>query len=203
MQLSFNEKLRQERTELNLTIEQLANLVGCSKSYISQLEHGTTKPSVTMLRKLAEALNIQMSEFLHDRAAATANEISVPGQVNRQRSRQSCLISENERRIINYPDGKSQSAFLTEAVYMKKMQPILTTIEPGGGSNSDDDTTHPEGSEEFLFVLRGEIDFKVDNQNFKLKAGDTFYFDGVIPHSWKNNGSQVAEILFVWTPAVW
>ncbi len=202
MQLSFNERLKQKRNKLNLTIEQLANLVGCSKSYISQLEHGTAKPSVTMLRKLAEALNIQMSEFLNDKTAANG-EISLGRQVNWLRSGQSCLISENERRIINYPDGKSKSAFLTEAVYMKKMQPILTTIEPGGGSNSDDDTTHPEGSEEFLFVLRGEIDFRVDNKNFKLKEGDTFYFDGVIPHSWKNNGTQVAEILFVWTPAVW
>jgi len=201
MKLSFDEILRQTRKEQNLTIKQLAKFVGCSKSYISQLENGTTKPSVTMLRKLAEALNIQITDFFQD-SQSTAGEGNSTNNIHKSSHYQNCLVTDNQRREISYPDGKTKSQFLTKAVYQKRMQPILTTIEPGG-SNSDDVITHPVGSEELLFVLNGEIDFEINNQKFTLKEGDTFYFDGNTPHRWTNNSDQTAEVLFVWTPAVW
>jgi len=202
MQLSFGETLRQTRKTQKLTIKQLAKFVGCSTSYISQLENGTTKPSVTMLRKLAESLNKQITDFFRDNQE-TVGESSYSVNSDQTSGYHNCLITEKQRREIIYPDGKTKSQFLTSAVYQKKMQPILTIIEPGGVSHSDDNITHPVGSEEFFFVLNGEIDFEINNQEFKLKTGDTFYFDGNIPHRWTNNSDKVAEILFVWTPAVW
>jgi len=155
-----------------------------------------------MLGRLVKALNAQMTDFFDDTAANNGDPV-LETSTSRQHHAHNCLISEDERRTIYYPDGKTKSQFLTNAVYQKKMQPILTIIEPGGGSNSKDNIAHPEGSEEFLFVLNGEIDFKVENQRVTLRKGDTFYFDGTIPHRWKNNGNQVAEILFIWSPAVW
>ena len=185
-----------------MTIEQLAKIVGCSKSYISQLENGATNPSVTMLGKLVEALNVQITDFFQDNRDHLG-EKNVETEKSSKVTKSECLVARDERRTINYPDGKTRSHFLTRAVYQKKMQPILTVIDPGGESNWEEKIIHPEGSEEFLMVLKGEIDFEVHGKTYTIREGDSFYFDGNTPHRWKNKCQQTAEVLFVWTPAVW
>ncbi len=202
MQILFSSQLRKARKERGLTLEQLAKKVGCSKSYISQMENDAAKPSVTMLGKLSEALHWQVTDFFYDEIHN--NKDTNTSSNGRSRiTKMNCLVPANERRVIEYPDGKTRSQFLTRAVYQKKMQPILTIIEPGGQSNADDQMMHPEGSQEFIMVLKGEIVFKADGQQFILSKGDTFYFDGDIPHHWVKVSEEVAEVVFVWTPAVW
>jgi quercetin dioxygenase-like cupin family protein len=63
--------------------------------------------------------------------------------------------------------------------------------------------SHPKGAEEFVLVLRGEIDFEIGSKTVSLQQGDTLYFDGDLPHRWMNIGKETAEVLFVWTPPVW
>ena len=54
------------RKRENLTLEKLAQKAGCTKSYISQLEKGTTTPSVSMLGRLAHALNTSVVALFRD-----------------------------------------------------------------------------------------------------------------------------------------
>jgi len=199
----ISERLRKARKQKKLTIAQLAKEVGCSKSYISQLENGTTKPSVTMLGKLVDALEARITDFFDEER--TGNDVPDSPSVEQERSTISseCLVRSKDRRTIDYPDGKTRSHFLTRAVYHKKMQPIFTVIEPGGESQSDEDLVHPEGSEEFVIVLKGEIEFELRGEKFHILKGDSLYFDGNTPHKWRNVSDQTAEVLFVWTPAVW
>ncbi len=199
----ISERLRKSRKQKKLTIAQLASLVGCSKSYISQLEHGTTKPSVTMLGKLVDALDAHITDFFdEDRGGVSVTE-SQSVESERAIISNECLVRVKDRRTIDYPDGKTRSHFLTRAVYHKKMQPIFTIIEPGGESQSDEDIIHPEGSEEFVIVLKGEIEFEINGEKFPIQKGDSLYFEGNIPHKWRNVTKETAEVLFVWTPAVW
>ncbi len=202
MQISFSEQLRRTRKEKKLTVEQLAKKVGCSKSYISQLENDVTKPSVTMLGKLSEALNGQIIDFFYDEQNNQKEVLDTLNGLERI-TKHNCLVTPDERRTIEYPDGKTRSQFLTRGVYQKKMQPILTIIEPGGESNPDGQMMHPPGSQEFIMVVKGEIEFDAEGKSFTLRAGDTFYFDGDVPHHWKNASTEVAEVFFMWTPAVW
>jgi len=199
----MSEKLRQSRKNINLTIEQLAQKVGCSKSYISQLENGATRPSLTMLGKLVNALGIQITDIFDGNIeedephSLTEAESLTPSILS------NCLVKNDGRRTISYPDNKISSQFLTRAVYQKKMQPMLTFVEPGGGAQSEETLVHPEGSEEFLMVLKGKLDFDLGGEKFSMQEGDSLYFDGTIPHHWWNSGDQTAEVLFIWTPAVW
>ncbi len=57
-------KIKTLRNERSLTMEKLGQMVGCSKAYISQLEHGITKPSLSMLNRFSEALGVPVSELL-------------------------------------------------------------------------------------------------------------------------------------------
>jgi quercetin dioxygenase-like cupin family protein len=50
--------------------------------------------------------------------------------------------------------------------------------------------------EEFLFVLKGRIEFQVGGERWVLREGDSLYFDSHIPHrGWSLGG--VAKVLVV------
>jgi mannose-6-phosphate isomerase-like protein (cupin superfamily) len=78
----------------------------------------------------------------------------------------------------------------------KVMEPHLFRIAPQAGSGES--YTH-EG-EEFLFVLRGELQIALDGEEYHLKRGDSFYFESATPHHWKNPGRTEAWLLWVNTP---
>jgi transcriptional regulator with XRE-family HTH domain len=62
---SFGEKIRNLRREKKLTLEQLADLSGSSKSYIWELENkNPPRPSADKLSKIAEALNTTVDYLL-------------------------------------------------------------------------------------------------------------------------------------------
>ena len=92
---------------------------------------------------------------------------------------------------------------LVMGVSTKRMEPLISFIEPGGTSDAAEGMCHPLGTEEFVLVLKGEVDFHIDGEGILLREGDTLYFDGNLPHRWKNNGKETAEVLFVFTPPTW
>ena len=49
-----------------LTLRQLAEKAGCTQSYISQIETGLTVPSLSMVGKLASALQVNVVDFLNE-----------------------------------------------------------------------------------------------------------------------------------------
>lgn len=59
-------KIRQKRKQEQLTIAKLAAMTGVSESYISQLEREIIDPSVSVLRKIASALQVPVSSFFDE-----------------------------------------------------------------------------------------------------------------------------------------
>jgi transcriptional regulator with XRE-family HTH domain len=49
-----------------MTIKQLESRSGVSASFISRIENDTGNPSVEIVRKLAEALGVPLSDFFYD-----------------------------------------------------------------------------------------------------------------------------------------
>jgi quercetin dioxygenase-like cupin family protein len=49
-------------------------------------------------------------------------------------------------------------------------------------------------------VLRGELQICVDGEEYRLKSGDSFYFESATPHHWKNPGRKETLLLWVNTP---
>lgn len=76
------------------------------------------------------------------------------------------------------------------------MEPHLFRIAPQAGSG---DSYAHEG-EEFLYVLRGELAITLHGKEYRLKSGDSFYFESATPHHWKNPGRAETCVLWVNTP---
>ena len=188
IQDEISKKLKQFRAERNLTLEKLASRTDCTKSYISQLEKGLTAPSVSMLGRLAGALDVHVADFFRD--------------IDIQEEEDWCF-RKSKRRQIAYPDGKVVTQLLTRSMFQKKMQPIISTIKPGGTADQSGQLTHPAGSQEFVLVMKGELYFQINGNEMTLEEGDTLYFNGELPHRWANTGKKDAEVLFVFTPPIW
>ena len=63
---TLGEILHYARKSRNLTIKQLEERSGVSASFISRIENEQGNPSVEIVRKLAEALEMPLSDFFHD-----------------------------------------------------------------------------------------------------------------------------------------
>lgn len=181
-------QLKKYRLANNLTLGALAEAAGCSKSYLSQIENGLSSPSLAVLGTLARELGTNVANLLKDIDEASKTSVHLPLE---------------KRQTLQYSTGLISSQPLTSEVSKKKMQPLLTTVEPGGSSSIDNQLQHAPNSEEFVLVLKGTMEFLVDGEKIILKEGDTLYFEGDLPHKWKNLTDETAQLLFVFSPPVW
>ena len=58
--------LKKLRHESNLTQEQLAKMVGISRTMITEIENGNANPSVKVAKKIAAVLGFDWTRFYED-----------------------------------------------------------------------------------------------------------------------------------------
>jgi transcriptional regulator with XRE-family HTH domain len=177
--MPIGRKLRQLRESRDLNIKQLAELATCSSSLISQLERGKADPSISTLKKIAKALNVNIVDFftfVHE-----DNDV-----VTRQAERVDMQLKKWDARIQS----------LIKNIGNKRMQPFYTVIKPGGGSKG----MYSHEGEEFGIVLKGEMDLVLKDKTYKVRANDSFYFSSQTPHNWNNKGKEDVVVVWVITP---
>lgn len=62
--LSFGRTLRERRTSLGLSQEELADLAGLHRTYVGSIERGERNPSLLNIARLARALRVKPSELM-------------------------------------------------------------------------------------------------------------------------------------------
>ena len=170
------------RKRKELTLQQLAEGIGVTASYISQIEHGKVSPSLATLKKLANALDRKTVDFFIDEL------IDDP-----------VVLSEDEWTAVALPRWDAHIRQMVRIAGNKVMQPFFTVIEPGGGTR--DAYSHP--GEEFGIVLEGELTLSVGEDAYVVKAKSSFYYSSLIPHSWTNEGLEPCRVVWVITPPSW
>ncbi len=177
--MPIGRKIKQLRESRDLNIKQLAALATCSSSLISQLERGKADPSISTLKKIAKALNVNIVDFFtffHE-----DNDV---------------VTRETERVDIQLKKWDARIQSLIKNIGNKRMQPFFTVIKPGGGSHG----MYSHEGEEFGIVLRGEMDLVLKDRTYKVGANDSFYFSSQTPHDWNNKGKEDVVVVWVITP---
>ena len=77
---SLGDFLKEQRLASRLSLRQLADQVGVSNPYLSQIERGLRRPSAEVLQQLAKALRIS-AEQLYVRAGIVSPDASTPASV--------------------------------------------------------------------------------------------------------------------------
>jgi transcriptional regulator with XRE-family HTH domain len=172
-------RMRELRESAGLSLRTVAVAADVSESFLSQVERGVASPSVASLRRIAAALGESVGSFFQG-----------PGGAGK-------VVRVSERRRLVHPQRRWEDVLLTPRE-SKRLQVILSTIEPGAGSGKEP-YAH-DSDEECVVVLKGRMDFWVDGERFALSEGDSLLFESRRPHRNRNPGPTKAEVLWVITP---
>ncbi|HVN53827.1 MAG TPA: cupin domain-containing protein [Anaerolineaceae bacterium] len=177
LSIDVGQRLRSLREERNVSMRALARRSGLSANALSMIERGLTSPSVTTLHKLAGALEVPVTAFF------------------RQEPPRSRIVyrKANQRVRIALPKGVYEG--LGGEAFSGRVEPFMLTLENGGTSGQGNGMIH--SGHEFVFVLRGKLEYVVDDQVFLLEAGDSLLFAARLPHRWYNPGPSVANAIVV------
>jgi DNA-binding transcriptional MerR regulator/quercetin dioxygenase-like cupin family protein len=167
--------LRRLRAKRGLSLAHVANAVGISVGFLSAMERSQMSGSVGTLRKLARFYKTNILDFFDARGASGRR------------------VRPADRKVLEAGTGVRMELL---AWGNTVMEPHLFRIAPQAGSG--DSYTH-EG-EEFIYVLRGDLEISLDSEHYLLKPGDSFYFESSTAHRWKNPGRKETVVLWVNTP---
>ena len=172
--MKIGAKIRRLRKLRGLTIEELADNANLTKGFISQLERDLTVPSVSTLKQILDVLGIQLSAFFSDITEREKNIFFLKDRVIETSTR-------------NYRIEK----LIPKLKYLE-MEPVLLTLEP-----LIEYKKQFEEDEGFGFVVKGNLEIKVNDERKIIKRGDCFYlfFDSTL--YLKNLSKKNAEILIV------
>jgi transcriptional regulator with XRE-family HTH domain len=162
--MSIGNRIRMIRKEQKRTQEEIANYCGFTKSLLSKIENGQSAPPVSTLIKIAGALGVRVSDLIEEESTQTT-VFNNSGQY------------EDRSKWIKTDKGYSFFAFASER-RNKLIQPYLITAKKGEVRQHG--FTH-EG-EEFIYMISGEMNYKVGATQYTLHAGDSIYFNSLEEH---------------------
>lgn len=174
--VNIGERLRDLREARNISMRALATRSGLSANALSMIERGRASPSVSTLYKLADALGVSITSFF-----SSNNE-----------KKQVVFLQADERTRVSFTRGIFEA--LGGEQFVGRVEPFLLTLESNAnsGPRSMAHTGH-----EFVFCLRGNLEYQVERQIFELSAGDSLLFAAHLKHRWKNTGGHVATALII------
>jgi len=172
--------IRHLRQARGLPIKALAERSGLSIALISQIERGISSASVRVLAKLADGLDVAISDMFE--------------QGLNQAGPDSVIVRKKDHQRIELNRSGITKQLLTPFHTEPRLDIYLMTIEPGG-SSSDEDFTHQ--GEEAGVVLEGGMELFVDSKLYVLGEGDSFRFASSRPHRYLNAGRKSARVMWV------
>jgi transcriptional regulator with XRE-family HTH domain len=178
-ELKLGRSVRKLREERALSLKQLAAKALVSESFISQVERGVANPSVSSLRRIADALGTSIGALFEGRQG---NGI---------------IVRARDRARLTHPQRRWHDYLLTPQS-ARRLQVILSVIEPGEGSGGQ--PYRHDSDEECVIVLTGRLEFRVDDESYMLEEGDSLTFESRLPHWNRNPGHTKTEVLWIITP---
>jgi len=175
---SFGTKMKQLRQTRKFSFEQLANMTGYSQRYLKDVEEGKVIPPVAAVIQISKALSVDSGSFL----SAEEQEASV-----------------KRRKESFYKRTQAYSyKTLTPDAEAKHMKAFIVTIDPRQDHQM---VEYRHEGEEFIYVLKGEVEVIVGENPNRLKKSETLHFNSGITHKLRNLSDDEAKLLVVlYTP---
>lgn len=163
----IGKSIRTCRTQQNITIEQLSQMVALTKGQISKIENGLVSSPVGTLTRIAQALGTEPSTFFRtsqDRKSAQ-------------------LVRSHERKPVVGRASKMGHYYHSLAFdlpFQKSFEPYLMIIEEAKLDPKKNSFQH--SGHEMIFMLKGQMSYRHDGSIYELEVGDTLYFDASKEH---------------------
>jgi len=171
-------RIRKIRLARGLTLTEAAKRSELTKSALSKIETARISPPISTMIRIAKALGVALLEFFID-----------------EESNPVCVYTpKNAGQVVNQ-EG-SNFGYRYEALALNKrnkyVEPFILTIEPG-----DPPGEFYHKGQEFIYMLEGAMEFTVGDNTYRLKPGDSIYFDSEIKHKTQVIGKKTVKFVAV------
>jgi transcriptional regulator with XRE-family HTH domain len=166
------------RNERGLSMRSLAKASGLSTNALSMIERSQSSPSISTLFKISEALGVPITAFFRDEPPL----------------QDIVYCKASQRKQIQIPSGLWEG--LGGESYKGNVEPFLFTLEPNASSGSQ---MMIHTGQEFVFCIRGELEYTVEDKKYRLEEGDNLIFSAHKQHSWRNSGKEQAQVIIIIT----
>lgn len=164
--VDLGKRVHQLRVERRLSLEQLKERSGVSRSMISAIERGSKAATVLVLDRLATGLETSLARL---------------------------LASERPAQVVFLPRQAQPLARDASGWERRILSPVLPGVEfefmrTTLGPNVDAGVflPHAAGSREYVAVEKGTLLLTLDGHPYTLNAGDSIYYDGDCLHAFAN-----------------
>lgn len=169
--ISNNLKMLRQRHKLSL--DDVANMSGVSKSLIRQIEKEESNPTITTLWKIANGLKIPFSSLIQYDMPDT--------EIVRKNNIAPLKDAHNLYRLypsFSYEDHKPFEMYMVE-------------LDPGALMESG---PHRAGTVECITVVSGNLTMKIENHRYTLQRGDSIKFSADRVHSYMNEDDEEIQL---------
>ncbi|MEM7209487.1 MAG: cupin domain-containing protein [Pseudomonadota bacterium] len=179
---NVGQQIRDLRKAKGLTLNVLADRIGKSPAYVSLVERDMAELSISALKGIAEALEVQISWFFQGEGAVDEEE-------------RPFIVRAGNRRKLKFT-GTGMHEELLSPGFNGESELVLTTYAPGANSGEP----VQRNAEESGVVLDGTLVLKIQEKEFTLNAGDSFCMPRSQVHQSWNPGENETRVVWVITP---
>ncbi|MBN2211072.1 MAG: helix-turn-helix transcriptional regulator [Sedimentisphaerales bacterium] len=173
-------RLKTRRTARKLSLEQLAGMSGVSKAMLSQIEQNKVNPTLVVILKIVDALQITLEDL-----------VGTPQRNNILR-----VIPAADKHYTYRADEQTTLRTLSPISLEKSIEFYRILLETGGELISE---AHFPGTEEFLYLARGKLQVTSGAQTAIINKDDSVHYRADVTHVLKNIGKGTLEAyLVVW-----
>jgi transcriptional regulator with XRE-family HTH domain len=178
---AVGQNLHRHRVSRRLTLEQLAQASGVSRSMLGQIEVGQSAPTIKTLWRVAVALELPFAALLGDRQHSGTR-----------------VVTAARSKVLSSQDGSFTSRALFPFDIERTAELYELRLAPRSAEHAD---AHQAGTVENLVVTQGILELAVGGERHRLDKGDAIVFSADVPHSYMNPGSTQTVMYLVMTYA--
>ncbi len=182
----FALKVKSIRERQNMSIEELAEKSDVKLEVLQAMENGEIIPSLTPLTKMAKALGVRVGTFLDD-TPQLGPVVVRGGKPN------NVLYFSGREDVTNASNLEFHS--LGAGKIDRNIDPYIIDI-----TYEEDYKLSSHEGEEFIYVLEGEIEVEYGKDKFTVAAGDSIFYDSVVPHHLHSSGDKAKILAVLYTP---
>lgn len=168
--------LKRIRKSEGLTLEELAEISGVSKSMLGEIERGSTNPTILVLWKIAEGLKIPLTKIIEEEKEADH-----------------FIVRADQMKLIN---SDSNFNIYSMFPYYSAHNLEIHRIDLDVGSSLEN-RGHQSGVYEYALLIEGEVKLMFDGSEVNLSKGDSIRFNGGKPHKFANLTNKPASFINV------
>lgn len=152
---------------------------------MSQIERGVSRPSVSTLFAIAEALDVPVDAFFREKpegGESARHHAPVPSPEERY------VVRRGNRAVIDMESGVRWERLTPGA--LRNVEFLELVYGPHAESHP---SLYQHPGEEMILILSGELEIYVGFECFHLRPGDSMHLPSMQPHRYVNPTAQTTR----------